>query len=210
MGSYLTPQNMTALGGGLGAIGSIQQGVAASKADKYNAQVAQQNAALATQNAALEGAIGEANVGLAGLKTQQQVGAIKATQAGRGVDVNTGSAKAVQTSQAETGMLDAANIRSNAARQAYGFEVQATGFENDANLDKANAGKDMTAGVMNAGTALTKAGGEISEYNGGDGPTSGDTTKSESLLGGTPSTPMNLTEGLFNSGDNEFIGYIPQ
>ncbi len=220
MGSLISPTNMTAIGGGVSALGSIMGGVSASRSDKYNAKVAEENAALAKQNAAFEGAIGESNVGLAGLKTKQEFGAIKAAQAAHGVDVNTGSAKAVQNSQAETGMLNAANIRSNAARQAYGFEVQATGYENQANLDKASARNDIYTGIGNAGAGLIKTAGQINTYGGGDGPTADSAAryvasspaaqvdtdvKSESLLGGSPSSSsafnnMLIDNGLFNAG----------
>ncbi len=220
MGSFLSPTNMTAIGGGVGALGNIMGGVAASKSDKYNAKVAEENAALAKQNAALEGAIGESNVGLQGLKTRQTFGEAKVANAAHGVDVNTGSAKAVQSSISELGQLSASNIRADAARQAYGFEVKALGFENDANLDRAKAGYDMQAGEMGAGTALLKGAGQLNLYQGGDGPTADSAAKyvassaadqvqqdtnSESLLGGSPSSSsafnnMLVQNGLFNAG----------
>lgn len=171
MGSYLTPQNMAIGSTGASALGSIMQGVSASKSDKYNAQIALQNAALAKQNAAYAGAIGESDVGIQGLKTRQDVGDIKAAEAGHGVDVNTGSAKAVQNSASELGMQSAMNIRSQAARQAYGFETQETGFQNEATLDKSKAGNDLIAGLQNAGTAAAKGANELNIY----GPIGGDT-----------------------------------
>lgn len=211
MGSYLTSQNLTAAGTGIGAIGAIQQGVAASRADKYNAQIAEQNASLAKQNADLAGGIGEQDVGLAGIKTREQVGAIKAAQAGNGIDVNTGSAKAVQISQAETGLLNAMNIRSNAARQAYGFETQAVGFENEANIDRSKAKNDMTAGMMGG---ISKAVTGLGEYelNKG-GPTGGDYIPSTSdqfgLMSSQPFPSVSsVSKGIFNSGDDVYLGDI--
>ena len=205
------PSTMMALNTGASALGSIQQGVAASKADKYNAQVATQNAALAKQNAAWEGAIGESDVGLQGLKTRQDVGDIKAAIAGHGVDVNTGSAKAVQNSAAELGKLSAMNIRSQAARQAYGFETQATGFQNESALDKSKAGNDLIAGLQGAGAAASKGANELNFYGASQpsSPTGGDTAVDASTLSGqeigvnngvlsgqTGSSPI-LTQSLF-------------
>lgn len=193
---------LTALGAGGSAIGDIMAGVTASKADKYNAKVALQNAKLATQNAALEGGIGEANYGMAGLKTQQEVGGIKAAQAGRGVDVNSGSAKAVQSSQAEMGMLNQANIRSNAARAAYGFEVQATGFQNQAALDKAKGSADIMGGISQAGAGLLKGAGTLAEYGGG--PTGGDTPG----VVIPPSSPINVSEAEAQAGTVDNSGMM--
>lgn len=172
MGTYLTPTNMAAAGTGTSALGSIMQGVSASKSDKYNAQIAAENAKLATQNAALEGAVGESDVGIQGLKTRQDVGDIKAAEAGHGVDVNTGSAKAVQNSASELGMQSAMNIRSQAARQAYGLETQSVGFQNESALDKSKAGNDLIAGLQGASAAAAKGANELNMY--GTGPTGGD------------------------------------
>lgn len=174
MSGFTSAMGLSAAGTGTTAAGDIMGGIAASKADKFNEQVALQNAALAKQNAALEGGIGEANYGMAGLKTAQEVGGIKDAQSGRGVDVNSGSAKMVQQSQSEMGMLNQANIRSNAARAAYGFEVQAVGDENQAALDKAKASNDMAGAIGQAGAALFKGGGNLATY--GDGPTGGDSS----------------------------------
>lgn len=199
MGSYLTPQNLQLGGTATGMLGSIMGGVAASRSDRFNAKIAEQNAALDTQNAALEGGIGEADFGLAGMKTRQEVGNIKAAQAGRGIDVNTGSAKDVQRSQAEIGMLNALNIRSNAARAAYGYETEAVGFKNQAALDKARAGFDMSAGLTNAGTIAAKATLDPSSslYIGGSGPTGGDTSGSDIEL--NPSALQADNSGFLSS-----------
>ncbi len=136
------------------AIGSIAQGKAQSASDKYNAQIARNNTQIATQNATFAGEEGAVNAGAEELKTRAQVGSIKASQAANGVDVNTGSAVDVRSSAAELGELSAINIRSNAARSAYGYQTQASSDTAQAALDKEQAKYASEAGYIKAGTTL--------------------------------------------------------
>lgn len=152
-------------GAALSAVGSIQQGYAGAAAAKYNAQVAQQNAQLATQNAQWTGAEGEQQYGVQGLKTQATAGAQKAGEAGNNVDVNSGSAVAVRQGTAEAGQLSSMNIRSNAARQAYGYETQSTQYTGQAALDKSQAQSDITAGYLGAGADVLKGAGQAELYS---------------------------------------------
>lgn len=155
------------LGSGiLSAFGSIQSGNASSAAAKYNAAIAQQNAQLATQNAQWTGAEGEQQYGMAGLEAQQKAGNIKVAQAANGVDVNSGSALAVQKSQNEMSMLNLANIRSNAARQAYGFETKASQDMGQAALYKSEATQDQAAGFTNAASGLLKGVAQYEQFTG--------------------------------------------
>lgn len=186
------------------ATGDIQQGYAASAAAGYNAQVAEQNAQLATQNAEWTGAEGEQAYGLQGLKTKEQVGTIKASQAANNVDIGSGSAKAVQESQAIMGKLSEANIRSNAARQAYGFETASSQYTGQSALYKNEAKQDITAGYTRATADLLTGAGHAALYSSGSGKipsitddvdfaqgSAGGTGKS-SFLGEIPSDNFNL------------------
>ena len=68
----------------------------------------------------------------AGIAGAAQAGQIKAAQGASGVDVNSGSAKEVQTSQHLVSQMDLNTIREKAAKTAYDFSVQATNYENQA------------------------------------------------------------------------------
>ncbi len=138
----------------MGAVGQIQQSRAQSAAAGYNARVADINAKTELQNAGFAGAEGESRAGMEGLKTRAQAGALLTKQGASGIDVNSKSFGDVRTSQAEIGKLNALQIRSNAARQAYGFQTGATSQENQATLDRAQAKYDTTAGYVNAGTTV--------------------------------------------------------
>lgn len=149
----------TLASGAISAVGSIEKGQASSAAAKYNAGIAQNNATIAQQNATFAGQEGEQNAAIAEGKTRAQVGAITAAQAANGVEVNSGSALDVRSSAAELGELNAINIRANAARQAYGFQTEATSDQAQAQLNKSQAQSDSTAGYIGAGSTLLSAAG---------------------------------------------------
>lgn len=145
---------LSALGGVTGAIGAIQQGQAASEAAKYNASVAASNADMAKRNAQMAGEAGAQQAAMQEQKTRAQVGEIKANQAASGVDVNSGSALDVRSSAAELGELDALTVRTNAAKEAYGYQTQAVSDKAQAGLDRFEAENDETAGELGAASTL--------------------------------------------------------
>lgn len=144
----------SALGGVTGAVGAYQQGQAEAGAARYNASMARQNAAIAEQNAAIAGQSGEQQAAMQEQKTRATVGAIKAGQAAAGVDVSTGSAVDVRSSAAELGELDALTVRSNAAREAFGYRQQAVGMKAESALDEYQAETAGTAGEIGAASTL--------------------------------------------------------
>ena len=185
--------------GATGAAGSISSGYAQAASANYNAKVAQANAQLATQNAQWEGAEGEQNVGVAGLKVQGQEGAVKVGEAANNVDIKSGSAVDVQKSVAEQGMLNEMNIRSNAARASYGFEATAAGDTAQAALDKSQACKDIAAGYVGGATSLLGAASTASMYSkflAGTGITGGNEEADLIPAGGQDEFQQAETKGL--------------
>lgn len=77
-----------------------------------------------------EDAIARGEVAAERRKTQtgQVISSQRAALASQGVDVNSGSAADVQASSAYLGELDAVTIRNNAAREAWGYKVQANDY----------------------------------------------------------------------------------
>jgi hypothetical protein len=145
---------LMAAGTGAGATSAIAGGFATSAADTANAKLSLQNANIAKQNAGYTGAEGEINAAAKGEQTRQQVGHELAAQGASGLDVNKGSAVDVRASQAMVGTQDAATIRSNAARQAYGYNTQAAQDIGQANIYKAEGKNAKIAGFVNAATIL--------------------------------------------------------
>lgn len=136
------------------AVGSIYSGVAEQGAANAQKRIAMQNAEIAERNASLTAAAGEGQAERFGMRAKAQAGAIKTAQAASGVDVNSGSAEDVQTSQRAISMFDTMTIKSNAAREAFGFKVQAKNFRNEAAIAKAKANQAMVGASINAFSSL--------------------------------------------------------
>lgn len=142
------------IGTGISAFSAIEQGQAASKAASANAQIASNNAAVARQNASFASQEGNANAAAAQMKNRAAAGSLLANQGASGVDVNSGSSKDTRNSQDLLGNLDVATIRSNAARQAYGYQTQATSYGNEASVQNATAANAPIAADISAGGTL--------------------------------------------------------
>lgn len=145
---------LSAVGSIAGAAGAAQAGQARADALNYQAQVAANNAKIQQQNAEWAKQTGAAKVAAQDLKTRAAVGAIKASQAASGVDVNSPSSVDVRASQTELGELDSLTLKSNAARTVYGYEVAGQSQEAQAGLDRMAANDAAEAGTMGAFTSL--------------------------------------------------------
>lgn len=152
-------------GTAISGLGALQQSRAASASAKYNSQLAENNAKIASQDASFAGAEGETNAASAQAKTKAQIAATLANEGASGVDVNTGSSVNVRASEAEVGKLSAMQIRSNAAKQAYGYQTQQVGDQAQASLYKSQASADKTSGyISSASTVLGGVGSSASKY----------------------------------------------
>ena len=145
---------LSAIGDGVGAYGAYEQGQAQAGAAHYNAAIASQNAALQRKNAEIAEQSGEAQAGIQGQKTKATIASTTAHQAASGVDTAGGSFTDVRSSERELGELDAATIRSNAAREAYGYHNKAVSDEAQATLSETEAKNDVTAGTLNAASTF--------------------------------------------------------
>ena len=119
--------------------GAYQQSKAAKESAKYQAAVSRNNAIIAERQAADridQGKQEERNF-------RKQLETLKGKQrssfSASGVVVDQDTPLDILGETAELGELDAFTIRRNAEREAYGFELQANNFENQAKLSDANA-----------------------------------------------------------------------
>ena len=151
----------TAAAGGVSALGSLFGGQATSQSYQYQAQIAQINAQVAKQNAAYAQETGEVEAQQSGMQTRAQIGQTKAIQGASGLDVNTGSGAAVRGSEAEIGVENQNITRANAAKQAYGYEVNAAQFTNQGSLDIASGANAVTASYFSAGSSILGAAGSV-------------------------------------------------
>lgn len=172
---------MGVAGAGISGFGAYEKGQSeqqqfdaqAANAD-YQSQVAANNALIANQNVAMTEQAGVAKEAAQGMKTAASVGTIKAAQGASGIDVNTGSAAQVREAAAELGAQDALTIRSNTAREAYGYEVASTSDTASSKLLTSEAGQAREAGdnaaeagdISALGTFLSGASSVGSKYSG--------------------------------------------
>jgi hypothetical protein len=131
---------------GIGAYGTIEAGQAQSKAAAYNAAVARNNQTIAEQKAQYTAEAGEAQAQEEDLQNANKEGAMRAAIAANNVDVNTGSAEDVQTSQREVDRLDTLTNLNNTLLQVYGYQTQATNYAAQSNLDTAESQQASIAG----------------------------------------------------------------
>ena len=149
---------------GMGGVSAIQQGNAAAASANYNAKVAEMNAKIADENArdALErGKLEEQ-------RKRQEVAAItgrkKAAMGANGVDIGFGSPLDDLVDTAMLGEIDALTIRSNAAREAYGYKVDAVNGRADAALSRANAKSAKVGGYLSAVGTVLGGGADVYKY----------------------------------------------
>jgi hypothetical protein len=116
----------SAAGSGIGAIGSLMKGQSQSQMYGYQAGIAELNAKIALQNKDYAFATGETEAQKYGAAARYRMGAIRSGEGASGIDIGSGSKAKVQEGQQTVTNIDMAQIRNNAARKAYGFEVEAT------------------------------------------------------------------------------------
>lgn len=150
------------------AVGQIKAGGAAEDAGKAQQAAAESEAQLSDYNAAVadlqatdavtRGTQQENRfrVGVRGL-----IGSQRAAFAGNNVDVGYGSTVDVQADAARLGEFDALQIRTNAAREAWGYKVQATDLRARAAIQRKEGANAALAGQVAHGAAYWQAGSTI-------------------------------------------------
>lgn len=136
--------------GGMQVAGGILGGEAQQSAADYQAQVARYNAQVEGQNAGQAIGAGESSAEISEMKTGQELGATKAAQASRGVQTGVGSALDVQNAIKGAGRINALTIKNNAARAAYGYQVQGASDTAQAGADIAEGQNAMTSSLLGA------------------------------------------------------------
>lgn len=109
----------------IGLAGSMMQAQGQTQNANYQSGMMKQNAMFKEQAAQETIAAGDTSADWQRVRTGQAVGTQRSVQAANGIDVNSGSAAQLQDDTAMLGELDALTIQNNAAREAYGYRVQA-------------------------------------------------------------------------------------
>jgi hypothetical protein len=137
-------------GSAVSAFGAYQQGQAGAAEYNYKAGIAAVNQQIAEQNANYATYAGEVQAQQQGIKTSQEIATTKAEQGAGGLDVSSGSNVRVRQAEYDVGQENIGLIRSNAAKRAYGYEVEAYQYGAQVSLDKYAASESKIAGTTAA------------------------------------------------------------
>lgn len=168
---------MAGVGTGTSVVGAIKSGNAQKRAGQAGQRAAESGADLLEANAAIAD-LQAADAIARGLEEEQRyrsvirgaIGSQRAGFAAGNINVNEGSAVDVQADAAMLGELDALTIRTNAAREAWGYNVQAFDHRKRAEITRregvmiAESGSAaQTASRWQAGSTLFSAGSSLLE-----------------------------------------------
>ena len=138
----------------MSVVGSIQQGKAAEAQGNYQAAVARNNATLAQQQSDDAIARGKEEEQAHRRRVAQTVGSQRAAIAGSGFELGDATSQDILGDTAKWGEIDAFTIRDNAAREAWGYEVQGSNYQADAQLSQMRGENAKTASYWSAGADL--------------------------------------------------------
>lgn len=159
---------LSAAGTGVNVIGGLKAGNAAKRAGEAQQRAADDSGALAGFNAQVAGL--QADDAIArGVEEEQKfrgqirsaIGAQRVNFAAGNIDVSTGSALDVQADAAFLGELDALTIAGNAAREAWGFKMQAEDLTRRGQIARKEGAAFAEAGRANQSASRWGAAGSI-------------------------------------------------
>lgn len=180
MGLEIAALAVTAIGAGISAYSSYQQGAAQASAASYQSAVAANNAALAqinATNARRDAALTEAQAAseqsIAIRRNRALIGSQVASTAARGVLVDEGSALDIRSGTAEIANEEAQRIQQTGQRRAAAQRIQAFNYEQQAafggaqsDLYSSQAGSAMTGAWLGVGSSLLRGAGSVySQYS---------------------------------------------
>lgn len=121
-------------------------------AGKYNKSISKFNTKIAELQAKDALRRGGKDIAQTRSTARQVIGAQRTALASQGIDVDVGSAADVQEDTMIRSEIDVNTIRNNAAREAWGFKVQATSGRLQSGLDSMEANNRAVSGLMTAGS----------------------------------------------------------
>ncbi|HEX4500643.1 MAG TPA: hypothetical protein VH187_05635, partial [Scandinavium sp.] len=141
------------------AQGAALEAQAQANMHTYRAAVAQLNKQFTDSNAAYATAVGDVKAQQRGMAAREQLGLTTVAQAASGLSVSGPSATRVRESEINLADFDEATIRSDAARQAYGYKIQGLNYQAESDLETASAQNAITAGQYRVAGYDTEAAG---------------------------------------------------
>lgn len=145
---------LTGAGTGINVMSKLLGAGASRRQFMYQSHVATLNSKIAEQNAQWARDAGEKENQQFGMKAAQRAGQIKVAQAASGIDVNSAGPEAVRQSQATVDKMDREQLLENAARRAYGHDMEAYSQKTKSAAYRSAAKNADAAGVVGAMTSL--------------------------------------------------------
>jgi hypothetical protein len=147
---------MSAVTAGVTAYGASQQADAQKKAANYQAQVEANNAKIAAWQRSDAIQRGEQDAQRSMRERSAMIGKQRAALAANGVDLNQGSALDLLASTEFLGQEEVNTIQSNAAREAWGYQIQGANYSNNSSFEqwKARNASPGKAGAMAGASSL--------------------------------------------------------
>lgn len=156
MSFAFTAAAIAVVGAGLSAYSASEQADSQQKAARFQAQIDANNAQIALQNRSIELQQGEQDVQRAMMERNQLIGRQRVALAANGVDMNEGSAQDLLATTEFLSEWDQANIKNNAARKAWGFQVEQDNHLAEAGFNqwKAKQANPAKAGAITGFSSL--------------------------------------------------------
>jgi len=136
------------------AAGAAASGVAASHQADYQAQVAKNQQLLASQQADLINQDAATKLSEKGLQDKATMGALEATEAGKGVDINTGSPKGILASTQAISKTESRDIMRGYTMDWWNKKQQQISAQGEAELQKSKSEMAGYAGAANTASSL--------------------------------------------------------
>jgi hypothetical protein len=157
------PLIIAAIGAAAGTYGAVKQQQAANDANEYNAQMQERNAKLADAQAQDALKRGEQDANTMRTRARSVMGQQKSALSSSGVDITSGTAQDLFSSSINTGEQDAMKVKANAAKEAWGYQMQS---QNDVEQARLNRMKWVNPGETGGVSLLTHAGSMASMFGG--------------------------------------------
>lgn len=146
--------NLILLSSGASAVtnlaGAFAQSAALRAQGDYEHSLNNRNAGYAERDAQEALRAGDVAANRYGSQIRQLQGQQRAAAASQGVEVGTGSAGEIVDETGRLGALDMLTIRNNAAREAYGYDVQAGDYRHQGRMAR-NMGKSQSRQTLATG-----------------------------------------------------------
>lgn len=163
------PTTLMAASAVIGLVGTGVSVHGQRQAAKANAQIAEQNARLAEQDAATARAMGDRESQQQTWRMRALEGQQRAAIAAQGIDAQIGTPLEILGESAMFGEVDQQAIRLNAARQAWGFNAQATSIRNQSRVDQASSRMNQYGTILSGLSSAAGAYGQAQSAGFGAG-----------------------------------------